>query len=94
MSTRCAKRYRYSLLLALSLLVAGAGAQTLEVTRHVVAGGGGHSTGDNYSLSGTVGQPEASSPISGGAFELRGGYWVGAVQAGGDALFSDGFEGP
>jgi hypothetical protein len=94
MSTRRGKRCRHALLLGLSMLVAGAGAQTLEVTRHVVAGGGGHSTGDDYRLSGTAGQAEASSSISGGEFELRGGYWVSAARPGGDVLFRNGFEDP
>lgn len=94
MSARCARRYRRSLLLGLSMLVAGAGAQTLDVTRHVVAGGGGNSSGGNFSVRGTVGQPDAAAPVSGGAFELRGGYWSGTVQAGSDALFRDGFENP
>lgn len=94
MSARRANRHRPTLLLCLSMSLAVAGAQTLEITRHVVSGGGGHSAGSDYSLSGTVGQPEASARISGGAFELRGGYWAGSVQAGSDALFRDGFEDP
>ena len=94
MNARSARRFRRSLLFGLSMLVAGAGAQTLDVTRHVVAGGGGHSSGGSFSMSGTVGQPDASAAISGGAFELRGGYWMGAAQTGTSAVFRDGFENP
>lgn len=94
MNARSARRYRRGLLCSLSLLVAGAGAQTLDVTRHVVAGGGGQSSGGDFSMSGTVGQPDASASISGGAFELRGGYWVDAAPAGPERVFRDGFENP
>src|SRR5207237_460684 len=41
-------------------------------------GGGGTSTGGGYSLSGTIGQPDASSftsPMSGGNYSLVGGFW-------------------
>lgn len=94
MNARSARRYRRSLLFWLSMLAAGAGAQTLDVTRHVVAGGGGHSVGGNFSMSGTVGQPDASASISGGAFEVRGGFWMAAARAGPDLVFRDGFENP
>ena len=39
-----------------------------------VDGGGGVSTGGSYSLSGTVGQPDAGL-LSGGNFALAGGFW-------------------
>ncbi len=38
------------------------------------AGGGGMSTGGVYSLSGTIGQPDAGT-MSGGDFTLTGGFW-------------------
>ena len=46
-----------------------------------VDGGGGTSTGGVYSVSGTVGQPDAGT-MSGGNFTLVGGFWgvVSAVQ--------------
>lgn len=94
MSARGANRQRHALLLGLCMCVAGAAAQEFEITRHVVSGGGGRSTGGDYSLAGTVGQPQASGPIGGGEFELRGGFWAGDAQAGGEALFRDGFEAP
>lgn len=37
-------------------------------------GGGGTSTGGDYSLSGTAGQPDAGT-MSGGEFVLTGGFW-------------------
>ena len=44
--------------------------------------GGGTSSGGNYSLSGTIGQPDAG-PLSGGNYRLEGGFWggLGAVVA-------------
>jgi len=37
-------------------------------------GGGGRSSGGNYSLVGTIGQPDAGS-MAGGNFSLVGGFW-------------------
>jgi hypothetical protein len=36
-----------------------------------------NSTGGNYSLRGTIGQPDAGS-LSGGGYTLTGGFWGGA----------------
>jgi hypothetical protein len=45
-----------------------------------VDGGGGTSTGGSYTLSGTIGQPDAGG-MSGGNYTLQGGFWViAAVQ--------------
>ena len=38
-------------------------------------GGGGTSAGGNYSVSGTIGQPDAGT-LSGGNFTLQGGFWA------------------
>ena len=43
------------------------------------------STGDAYELGGTIGQPDASSPgtpMSGGKFDLVGGFWLVAGDVG------------
>ncbi len=46
--------------------------------------GGGASAGGTYSLTGTIGQPDAGT-LSGGSFMLSGGFWPGLmVRAGGD----------
>lgn len=42
-----------------------------------VDGGGGTSSGGSYSLSGTIGQPDAGS-ATGGGYALSGGFWGGA----------------
>ena len=41
--------------------------------------GGGTSTGGTFSLSGTIGQFDASASMAGGSFKLVGGFWGGFV---------------
>jgi len=44
---------------------------------HTIDGGGGTSTGGVYSVSGTIGQPDASQQtMSGGNYLLTGGFWA------------------
>jgi hypothetical protein len=48
-----------------------------------IDGGGatpGGSTGGEYSLGGTIGQPDAGV-LSGGSYTLNGGFWGGATSA-------------
>ncbi len=49
-----------------------------DLTWNVVAGGGTLSTGDGYTLSGTIGQPDAGQ-LSGGGYTLAGGFWASTV---------------
>ena len=49
-------------------------AQTYEITWSTIDGGGGRSTGDSYTLEGTIGQPDAGL-MSGGSYVLAGGFW-------------------
>jgi hypothetical protein len=62
-------------------LIAGLGpAEEYAIDWHKIAGGGGTSTGGVYSVSGTIGQPDAGA-MSGGNFILQGGFWsMTAVQ--------------
>ena len=60
------------LLLALPALHA----QTYAIDWYKIAGGGGTSTGGVYSVSGTVGQPDASGPLTNGQYSVTGGFWV------------------
>lgn len=63
-----------SFLLLFLTLSLNAGAQ-LTLDRHKIAGGG-TSTGGGYSLSGTIGQAEATTqPLAGGTYAVSGGYW-------------------
>jgi hypothetical protein len=50
-------------------------AQSYSVDWYKVAGGGGTSTGGTYSVSGTIGQPDASGAMSGGNYSVTGGFW-------------------
>src|SRR2546421_3418272 len=57
-------------------------AQSYDLSWYTIDGGGGmNSAGGTFTLSGTIGQPDASSfstPISGGTFTLVGGFWPAA----------------
>jgi hypothetical protein len=62
--------------------VAATQAQPYSIDWYTIDSGGGTSTGGAYTLSGTIGQPDASpSALSGGAFTLQGGFWPGIVVA-------------
>lgn len=41
-----------------------------------VAGGGGASSGGDYRLDGSMGQPDAGSTLTGGVYAVLGGYWA------------------
>jgi hypothetical protein len=55
--------------------------QSYSVDWYKIAGGGGTSTGgpvtgtNYYSVSGTIGQPDASGAMTGGNYALTGGFW-------------------
>ena len=40
-----------------------------------IGGGGGASTGGSYQVSGTIGQADASTALSGGQYSVVGGFW-------------------
>ena len=62
-------------------LTASASAQNYSIDWFTIDGGGGTSTGGSYSLSGTIGQPDAGV-MSGGNYSLTGGFWsIQAVDA-------------
>jgi hypothetical protein len=60
-------------------------AQSYSIDWYKVAGGGGTSTGGVYSISGTIGQPDASGALTGGSYSLTGGFWslISVVQTAG-----------
>jgi hypothetical protein len=49
-------------------------AQSFAIPWWTVDGGGGTSTGGGYTLSGTIGQPDAGM-MTGGGYSLIGGFW-------------------
>ena len=50
-------------------------AQTYSIDWYKIAGGGGTSTNEQYSVSGTIGQPDASGALTGGNYSVTGGFW-------------------
>jgi len=72
-------------LFLLSLLISAccvrAWAQSYSLDWSTIDGGGGTSTGGLYTVSGTIGQPDAGT-MTGGTYTLSGGFWGGitAVQ--------------
>src|SRR2546423_11033221 len=73
-----------SLKLALLLLAAASAAslaQSYSIDWFTIDGGGGTSTGGVYSVTGTIGQPDAGK-MSGGNYSIDGGFWgiIAALQ--------------
>ena len=60
---------------SLALTIATAQAQYTIDWSKVAGGGGMNSTGGVYSLSGTIGQPDAGQAMTGGSYSLVGGFW-------------------
>src|ERR1017187_5354862 len=50
-------------------------AQNYAVDWYKISGGGGTSTGGVYSVSGTIGQTDASGAMTGGNYSVTGGFW-------------------
>lgn len=82
----------HALFIALALAVADdqmLRAQNFSIDWFTIDGGSGTSAGGTYSLSGTIGQPDAGV-MSGGNYSLVGGFWgvVAAIQTPGAPLLS------
>ena len=71
-------------------------AQPFEITSSTIDGGGGTSTGGVYSVSGTIGQPDAGPTLTNGQYAVAGGFWAlpQAVQTPGAPLLSIAAAGP
>ena len=78
------------LLIALKLC-----AQAYSVDWYKIAGGGGVSGNGQYSVSGTIGQPDAISAMSGGNYSLTGGFWslISFVQTSGAPVLTITYSG-
>lgn len=65
------------------LMTTAALAQSYDLSWHTINGGGGTSTSGTLTLSATIGQSDATPPpsMSGGSFQLTGGFWSGAPSA-------------
>jgi hypothetical protein len=62
-----------------------ANAQNYSIDWYKIADGGGSSSGGQYSLNGTIGQPDASAAMAGGGYSVTGGFWslIAVVQTAG-----------
>src|SRR3989304_4093527 len=79
MSKECQLGIRCTASLVGLTLTAAAVAQQFEVSRFTIDGGGVmRSTGGDFELSGTIGQPDAGA-MTGGDFTLNGGFWFEGV---------------
>ncbi|MBL4591456.1 MAG: hypothetical protein JKY96_05800 [Phycisphaerales bacterium] len=64
-------------LMGSSAFAGGAMGGSFEMVSYTIDGGGiVGATGGSFSLSGTIGQPDAGSTMVGGSFELTGGFWA------------------
>ena len=59
--------------------------QSYSIDWYKVSGGGGTSTNSQYSIAGTIGQPDAGGAMSGGNYSMTGGFWslISVVQTAG-----------
>jgi hypothetical protein len=64
--------------------------QSYDLSWSTIDGGGGTSTSGQYSITGTIGQPDASGPLTNGQYSVTGGFWALpiAVQTPGAPLLS------
>ena len=71
------------------LLPAACLAGSYSIDWHTIAGGGGTGTNGQYTLSGTIGQHDAGTAMSGGNYSLTGGLWaIYALQTPGAPLLT------
>ena len=79
----------YLLIVVFFALIAFAHAQNYSIDWSTIDGGGVTSTSSVYSVSGTIGQPDAGT-MSGGNFTLHGGFWgvIAAVQTPGAPILT------
>ncbi len=68
---------KYLLIIPLLLVSSASHAQQYSINWHTIDGGGSTSTGGVYSVSGTIGQPDASTtPMTNGQYSVTGGFWA------------------
>ena len=65
-------------------------AQSYSIDSFTISGGGGTSTGGAYSVTGAIGQPDASSAMTGGKYTVEGGFSIiiAAIQTPGAPLLT------
>jgi hypothetical protein len=77
MTVRTKRALSLSAAAAIAMTTAPAHAQ-LSISWYTIDGGGGTSTGGAFTLTGTIGQPDAGAALTAGGFSLSGGFWTGA----------------
>ena len=78
-------------ILITTFAVAQSSGGEFEITKSTIDNGGRTSSGGEFALVGTIGQPDASQKVAtGGDFALAGGFWANAAVV--DLIFKDGFE--
>ena len=60
----------------IAIIICGQSAGNYEIVWSTIDGGGGVSSGGPYTLTGTIGQPDAAYSTAGN-YELLGGFWPG-----------------
>ena len=61
-------------------------AQDFDLSWYTIDGGGGESAGGDFELSGTIGQPDAGTAMTGADFELTGGFWAAPPASSGGCI--------
>lgn len=80
------------LLTTSAALAQNEGPSAYAVDWYTVDAGGGFSSGGSFTVTGTIGQPDAAAGgATRGSFSVSGGFWAAQVEI--DLLFTDGFEG-
>src|SRR5258708_9372109 len=65
----------FALIILASAFCLRAPAQSFSIDWLKISGGGGKSTNGQFSVSGTIGQPDAGGVMSGGNYSVTGGFW-------------------
>jgi hypothetical protein len=73
------------MLLLFGWLIPSASFAQFSIDWFTIDGGGGTNTGGVYSITGTIGQADASGPMTNGQYSVTGGFWVlpGVIQISG-----------
>jgi hypothetical protein len=84
-------RLHRSVPLALALLATLAEAAPFRLISGTTDGGGSHAQSAQYTLEGTIGQPDAGH-AQGTRFRVEGGFWPAATTTPSDSIFQNSFE--
>lgn len=71
----------FGLFLSLAISCVPVSASDLSIDWHKLAGGGGTSSGGQFSVTSSIGQHDAGKPMSGGTYALTGGFLAAVLQA-------------